>query len=459
MADPPPGVCVGPLFAGPKPRGCVCRGRIRTACRDLTRKNRSSEKNATTAGRRGGPRRPAVVMEGAGGPVYSAASRPLVRSLFFRLLQKLFGRLVVDQFQRRMAGSPCPAQARSRNGVVAAASLSAATGPTPSCHAVQVVSGIPFSGDRSDACVPSHARVVQRHPFQRRQVAPLACHCKTGMSAAFPSAATSRITSYDRNRALVSGMPFSGDRSNTSVLSQFSSFSWHSFQRRQVGHLRAIAIQYRQLHVLQRRQVGHLRVSAVQGNSAACPSAATGRTPWCPSQSSSSAAFLQRRQVGHRRVAAVQSRQLHVLQRRQVGHLRDSCRPGPSASCPSAATGRTPACQLQSRSVSGIPFSGDRSDTGVNAQFKEVVSFISFSGDRSATCVSPQSRLVSFMPFSGDRSASLPFRGSLPRQYEDPSAPPTPAPAKCPSRRPSRTPTRHHAVCRSWASPCRRSRG
>ena len=120
--------------------------------------------------------------------------------------------------------------------------------------------------------------------------------------------------------SLVSFMPFSGDRSDTCV-------------------------------------------SAHRSPSAACPSAATGRTPSC---------------------SAVQVRQLHVLQRRQVGHLRVTRNPGPSAACPSAATGRTPACCRSPGSSASCPFSGDRSDTCVPWQSKPV-SFMSFSGDRSDT--------------------------------------------------------------------------
>ena len=70
---------------------------------------------------------------------------------------------------------------------------------------------------------------------------------------------------------------------------------------------------------------------------------------------------------------------------------------------------------MQSRYVSFMSFSGDRSDTCVLQQSR-YVSFMSFSGDRSDTCVSQQSRSVSFMSFSGDRSASCPLPGLLPSQ-------------------------------------------
>ena len=106
---------------------------------------------------------------------------------------------------------------RSNPGA-SAASLSAATGRIPACQTqIRSVRGIPFSGDRSDTCVPSQSRQRQRHPFQRRQVG----HLRGAANQA-------------RQR--------------------------HPFQRRQVGYLRVAAISIRQRHPFQRRQVGYLGV-------------------------------------------------------------------------------------------------------------------------------------------------------------------------------------------------------
>ena len=114
---------------------------------------------------------------------------------------------------------------------------------------------------------------------------------------------------------------------------------------------------------------------------------ATGRTPVC---------------------IAAQERQLHALQRRQVGHLRvpaqcrsvsfmsfsgdrsDTCvwsQSVASASCPSAATGRTPSCHRSTGTSASCPSAATGRPPACNRS--STVSFMSFSGDRSATCHFP----------------------------------------------------------------------
>ena len=120
-----------------------------------------------------------------------------------------------------------------------------------------------------------------------------------------------------------------------------SSLRGMSFQRRQVG-TPCVSSQFRVRQWLPfSGDRSDTCVCRSTGPSASCPSAATGRTPACLAGQVS--ASCPSAATGRTPAChAVQFRQLHVLQRRQVGYLR-----------------------VCSQVVSFMSFSGDRSDTGV----------------------------------------------------------------------------------------------